>query len=92
MPTPELERALFDAVARDDVASTNRLGGTALIPAAEHGHVDTVRMLIEAGVPVDHVNEPGWTALLEAVVYGGRTALQNAERRGQDAVATLRAR
>ena len=64
---------------------------------------------------VGHVNEPGWTALLEAVVYGdgsdryqdvvrllldagadpsiadadGRTALQNAERRGQDAVATL---
>src|SRR5262249_36637441 len=51
-----------------DLKSTNRYGGTALIPAAERGHVDTVRTLIEAGVDVDHVNKLNWTALLEAIV------------------------
>ena len=53
-----------------DLRSTNRYGGTALIPAAERGHVETVRTLIEAGVDVDHVNNLGWTALLEAVILG----------------------
>jgi hypothetical protein len=51
-----------------DLRSTNRYGGTALIPAAERGHVDTVRTLIAAGVDVDHVNKLGWTALLEAII------------------------
>jgi uncharacterized protein len=31
---------------RADLKSTNRFGGTALIPAAERGHVQTVQMLI----------------------------------------------
>ncbi|MGB6243870.1 ankyrin repeat domain-containing protein, partial [Gordonia sp. (in: high G+C Gram-positive bacteria)] len=53
-----------------DLRSVNRFGGTALIPAAEHGSVTTVRRLIEAGVDVDHVNTPRWTAMQEAVVYG----------------------
>lgn len=51
-----------------DLASTNRYGGTVLIPAAERGHVETVRTLIAAGVKVDHVNRLGWTALLEAIL------------------------
>ncbi|MGW5752896.1 ankyrin repeat domain-containing protein [Nocardia rhamnosiphila] len=53
-----------------DLRSVNRYGGTALIPAAEHGHITTVRRLIEAGVEVDHINNSGWTALHEAIVYG----------------------
>ncbi|MFF4758323.1 MFS transporter [Streptomyces sp. NPDC001292] len=52
-----------------DVRSTNRYGGTALIPASEHGHVVTVRILLAAGVPV-HVNNLSWTALHEAIVLG----------------------
>lgn len=51
-----------------DVKSTNRYGGTALIPASEHGHVSTIRILIAAGVPVDHVNDLGWTAMHEAII------------------------
>jgi ankyrin repeat protein len=39
-----------------------------LIPAAERGHVETVRMLIKAGVDVNHVNNLHWTALLEAII------------------------
>ena len=44
--------------------------GTALIAAAHLGHDDIVRMLIEAGAPLDHVNNLGWTALIEAVILG----------------------
>ncbi len=51
-----------------DLASTNGYGGTALIPACERGFVEVVRVLIEAGTELDHVNRLGWTALLEAVI------------------------
>lgn len=52
------------------VTSTNRFGGTALIPASEHAHVETVRILLDAGTPVDHINDLGWTAMHEAIVLG----------------------
>lgn len=55
---------------RAKLADTNRYGGTALIPAAHHGHPGTVAILLEAGLDVDHVNNLGWTALLEAVILG----------------------
>jgi ankyrin repeat protein len=52
-----------------DPALTNRYGGVALIPAAERGHVEVVRYLLdETDVDVDHVNDLGWTALLEAIL------------------------
>jgi uncharacterized protein len=54
-----------------DVNLTNRFGGTALIPAAHRGHVEMVRALLaRTDVDVDHVNDAGWTALLEAVILG----------------------
>ncbi len=49
---------------------TSPYRGTALIAAAHLGHVEPVRALIEAGAPLDHVNNLGWTALLEAVILG----------------------
>lgn len=49
---------------------TSPYQGTALIAAAHLGHVEPVRVLIEAGAPLDHVNNLGWTALLEAVILG----------------------
>ena len=63
--------------ARPDVTLTNRFGGTALIPAADRGHVAMVQALLDrTDVDVDHVNDLGWTALLEAVILGdgGRRA------------------
>jgi uncharacterized protein len=52
-----------------DPALTNRYGGIALIPACERGHVDVVRYLLEeSDVDVDHVNNLGWTGLLEAII------------------------
>lgn len=53
-----------------DLKSINRYGGTALIPAAHRGHVETVRELLKTRIDVDHVNRLGWTALLEAVMLG----------------------
>ena len=49
---------------------TSRYDGTALIAAAHLGHVEVVRELIRAGAPLDHVNNLGWTALIESIVLG----------------------
>ena len=56
---------------RANLKDTNRYGGTALIPAAHHGHVDAVKVLLGTAIDKDHVNKLGWTALLEAVILGG---------------------
>jgi uncharacterized protein len=49
---------------------TSRYDGTALIAAAHLGHGEVVRTLIKAGAPLDHVNNLGWTALIESIVLG----------------------
>lgn len=49
---------------------TSRYDGTALIAAAHLGHDDVVKLLIAAGAPLDHVNNLGWTALIESIVLG----------------------
>ena len=47
----------------------NRYGGSALIPAAEKGHLEVVNVLTKTpGYPIDHINNLGWTALLEAII------------------------
>ena len=46
----------------------NRFGGNALIPAAEKGHLNNVKLLLEdSKVDIDHQNNFGYTALIEAV-------------------------
>ena len=54
----------------DPKAITSPYDGTALIAAAHLGHVEMVKALIEAGAPLDHINNLGWTALIEAIVLG----------------------
>jgi len=49
---------------------TSPYQGTALIAAAHLGHDEVVRVLIAAGAPLDHVNNLGWTALIESIVLG----------------------
>ena len=61
---------------------TSRYDGTALIAAAHLGHAEAVQMLIAARAPLNHVNNLGWTALMEAIVLGNG---------GQNHTATLRA-
>ena len=52
-----------------DYSIRNRYGGNALIPACERGHVETVRLLLDRSkIDVDHINNLGWTGLLEAVI------------------------
>ena len=50
--------------------TTSRYDGTALIAAAHLGHDGVVRQLIQAGAPLDHVNNLHWTALIESIVLG----------------------
>lgn len=63
----DIVKLLIDAGA--DPAITNRYGGTALIPASEHGYVEVVQVLLtRSKVNVNHVNNLGWTALMEAII------------------------
>jgi ankyrin repeat protein len=48
----------------------NRYGGNALIPACERGHVETIKLLLTTAIDVNHVNNLGWTCLLEIVILG----------------------
>ena len=65
---PTLKVALALGASAKNV--TSRYDGTALIAAAHLGHAEIVRTLIRAGAPLDHVNNLGWTALIESVVLG----------------------
>ena len=65
---PTLDVALALGASARNV--TSRYDGTALIAAAHLGHVEVVRTLIRAGAPLDHVNNLGWTAVIEAIVLG----------------------
>ena len=56
-----------------DLTIRNRFGGVSVIPASERGHVDYVRRVVRTGIDVNHVNDLGWTALLEAVILGQGT-------------------
>ena len=58
--------------------TTSRWDGTALIAAAHLGHDGVVRQLVQAGAPLDHVNNLHWTAAIEAVVLGNGGARHQA--------------
>jgi ankyrin repeat protein len=60
-------------------AIPNRYGGVAIIPAAEHGHLAVIEFLLDqTTINVNHINNLGWTALLEAIILsdGGPTHQQ----------------
>ena len=65
---PMLKLALEGGCKATNVTSPYQ--GTALIAAAHLGHDDVVRTLIAAKAPLDHVNNLGWTALIESIVLG----------------------
>ena len=62
-----------------DLRLRNRFGGNALIPACHYDHVETVRFLLTTTIDIDHVNDLGWTCLLEIVILtdGGKRAQEN---------------
>jgi len=77
---PTLKAALAGGCRATNITSPYQ--GTALIAAAHLGHDEVVRILIAAKAPLDHVNNLGWTALIESIVLGSG---------GQRHVATLKA-
>ncbi len=71
----EILKLTIDAGA--DPTLTNRYGGTALIPAAEHGYIDVIKeLLTRTNIDVNHVNNLGWTALMEAIVLSDGNEIQ----------------
>jgi ankyrin repeat protein len=68
--------AMLEALlpADPDPTIRNRYGGVSVIPASERGHVDYVRRVVQTDIDVNHVNDLGWTALLEAVILGDGSA------------------
>ncbi len=67
-----------------DQTVVNRYGGNALIPAAEKGHLENVKQLLEDGrADINHQNNFGYTALIEAVALTDGSTLY------QDIVAEL---
>lgn len=66
---PKMVKLLIAAGA-DATLTTSRYEGTALIAAAHLGHVDVVKALIAGKSKLDHVNNLGWTALIEAIILG----------------------
>ncbi len=82
--TGSVRMAKIIAAAEPDYGLLNRFGGTSLIPASERGHADYVAWVVEhTPMKIDHVNDLGWTALLEAVILG------DGSRRWQRIVRTL---
>ncbi|MET4560283.1 ankyrin repeat protein [Lysinibacillus parviboronicapiens] len=73
-----LEILKLTITAGADPSITNRYGGTALIPASEHGYIDVIQeLLTTTEVDVNHVNNLGWTALMEAIILNdGRQTQQ----------------
>lgn len=65
---PMLQIALAGGCRAGNVTSPYQ--GTALIAAAHLGHDEVVRTLIAAKAPLDHINNLGWTALIESIVLG----------------------
>lgn len=67
-----------------DFSVVNRYGGNTLIPAAEKGHIDTVRLLVaNPNIDINFQNNFGYTALIEAV------ALTDGSKTFQDIVQIL---
>lgn len=56
--------------AKPDPTQYNRFGGTALLPSSEKGYLKAVQISIDYGVPVNHQNRLGWSALLEVAILG----------------------
>ena len=83
MSTPELERALFDAVARDDVATARALidagadvnaknarEDSAFLYAGAEGLNEILALTLDRGADVASTNRFGGTALIPAAEHG----------------------
>jgi len=63
---------------------SHETGATALMIAAEEGRLDCVRILLQAGAPVDAATCHGRTALMQGASFGQLRALQHLVDAGAD--------
>ncbi|GAA2893811.1 ankyrin repeat domain-containing protein [Microbacterium esteraromaticum] len=67
----QLELVKIMAEAGADLKRLTRMGGNGLTPAAEKGHLEVVRYLLEnTRINVNLTNNLGWTALIETIILG----------------------
>ena len=66
---PDLARKAL-SLGADPSLVTSVYDGGAVIYGSAKGAVEIVGMLIEAGAPVNRINNVGWTALLEVAILG----------------------
>ena len=59
-----------------NINCTNPGGGTALFPAARHGHQSIVRRLLAAGANVNHADHNGWNVLMLAAEHGQEAVVE----------------
>jgi len=72
---PEVIDRLIQANPNLDIV--DYYGGNAIIPAAERGHYQTAKILLEkTDIDVDLINYLGWTALLEVVLLSKNKDMQ----------------
>ncbi|MHC5224814.1 ankyrin repeat domain-containing protein [Ignatzschineria sp. LJL83] len=63
--------------AKPDLTVLTRFGGVGITPAAEKGHLEIVKELLEkTDINFNHTNFVGWTPLLEAIVLNDGGARQ----------------
>lgn len=67
----DLEIVKIMVEAGTDLKRLTRFGGNGLTPAAEKGHLEIVRYLLEnTKINVNLTNTLGWTALIETIILG----------------------
>jgi ankyrin repeat protein len=64
------DETVGQTVGRKAMMCAKYLVGVADFNLQRLGHDEVVRVLIAAGAPLDHVNNLGWTALIESIVLG----------------------
>jgi ankyrin repeat protein len=67
-----------------DVNAKNQIGSTALMGAAEGGHLDIIKILIEKGADLRAVNKDGFSALIFAARSGRDDVVQALLEKGAD--------
>lgn len=82
--TPELQQYISAGI---PVNLTNHKGDTILMLAAYHGHLDTVKMLLDKGADFDILNERGQSPVAGAVFKGYYDIVKEMAERGADLAA-----
>lgn len=60
----------FISTGKPDISIHDRYGGNGTIRAAERGHAEVVALLRFLDDDVDRINKPGYTALIESIIFG----------------------